>query len=586
MVSPPSKVRANEAFLTPSPFTDESRPTCKRCEKAGYVCLGYDRKLEIRFHTFEGSESAGNPAASAAVSAKMTKHAPLSTTTVQQQNLVLRSNQGRPTPATVPRELSLVAFRDDVQFSYLFDNFVWSSYGSPWLQLAAAGRLDALSLEACRAFSLSIFGKHHHQRDIEVSGAMHYEHTVRALSSRLSHVGSPGSEGLIVPITILLMHSSTTPDPQASAFHIQGLLKLVQICGPKRFAVDPLRLAFESCRATLITIGLITKTRGFLEQSVWIDEPWSVCGQENKSSQNQLVDILAYVPGFLEDQARLDEQWPRPSTSEGFRFRLDLVQRIEYQVARLYNWRWHWEEINPHSVWEVDPESMPSHHFFAAHRPRRIRKTLIFSTFSKAIEISLYNAVLLCLLGLLWSLQTPIDEDEHEHDEDSPSSIELLSQTTTSTSTPLHLPGTVDSLIEPAIEICRAFEFQLLNVKNTSTSTSTALFWLFPLGLASKVLEDNATREYMAWIKDMLDSSQITRGYGATGGQNTNTAGFGFYKFPQINRRRRRRRRARGAAHSHADAHCTVQRPMIQPQYDSETLKRYSDSSSTESGYY
>jgi hypothetical protein len=100
-----------------------------------------------------------------------------------------------------------VAFRDDVQFSYLFDNFVWSSYGSPWLQMAAAGRLDALSLEACRAFSLSIFGKHHHQRDIEVSGAMHYDHTVRALSSRLSYVGSSGSEGLIVPITILLMHS-------------------------------------------------------------------------------------------------------------------------------------------------------------------------------------------------------------------------------------------------------------------------------------------------------------------------------------------------------------------------------------------
>ncbi|KAK5260361.1 hypothetical protein LTR40_004310, partial [Exophiala xenobiotica] len=75
----------------------------------------------------------------------------------------------------------------------------------------------------------------------------------------------------------------------------------------------------------------------------------------------------------------------------------------------------------------------------------------------------------------------------------------------------------------------------------------------------------------------------ITRGYGTTG---QNTAGFGFYKFPQINRRGRRRRRARGAAHSHADAHGTVQRPMIQPQYDSETLKRYSDSSSTESGYY
>lgn len=147
----------------------------------------------MRFHTFE---EFAHPSSS-----KTTKNPPLSTVP---NDLVLRSNQA---PAPLAQELSLVAFRDDIQFSYLFDNFVWSSYGSPWLQMAAAGRLDSLSLEACRAFSLSIFGKHHHQPDIEVSGAMHYDKTVRALSSRLSRVGSPGSEGLAIPITILLMHS-------------------------------------------------------------------------------------------------------------------------------------------------------------------------------------------------------------------------------------------------------------------------------------------------------------------------------------------------------------------------------------------
>ncbi|KAL6243690.1 hypothetical protein RBB50_009123 [Rhinocladiella similis] len=520
MVGVPGRSKGCHTCLKRRIKCDESRPTCKRCEKAGYTCAGYDRKLEMRFHTFE---EFAHPSSS-----KTTKNPPLSTVP---NDLVLRSNQA---PAPLAQELSLVAFRDDIQFSYLFDNFVWSSYGSPWLQMAAAGRLDSLSLEACRAFSLSIFGKHHHQPDIEVSGAMHYDKTVRALSSRLSRVGSPGSEGLAIPITILLMHSSTTPDPQASAFHIQGLLKLVQICGPARFAVDPLRSAFESCRATLITIGLITKSRSFLEHSDWIDQPWSICGEENKSNQNRLVDILAYVPGFLEDQARL-EQWPTDEV------RLDLIQRIEYQLAKLYNWRWHWEEINPNACWEVDPEIIPSHQFL--QNPRPIRKTLIFSTFSRAIDISLYNAVLLCLLGLLWSLK-PVDEEE-------PSSPVELSQT------PLTLPGNVDSLIEPAVEICRAFEFQLLNVKSSKDS---ALFWLFPLGLASKVLEDKM--EYLAWIKNMLDSSQITRGYGT--GQNT--TGFGFYKFPRIKRRRTQ-----------------VNYSMIQPQYDCDTLKNYSTGSPRES---
>lgn len=179
---------------------DESRPTCKRCQKAGYDCGGYQRQLELRFHTFADPAGGGVP-----TPATTSKLPPTFSNSCISKNLVPRSSQDD--QSSVPPELSLVAFREDVQFSFLFDNFVWSSYGSPWLQLAAAGKLDALSLEACRVFSLGTFGRHHHQREIEVSGAIHYDKTVRALSSRLSNVGSAGSEALIVPITILLMHS-------------------------------------------------------------------------------------------------------------------------------------------------------------------------------------------------------------------------------------------------------------------------------------------------------------------------------------------------------------------------------------------
>ena len=152
----------------------------------------------MRFHTFVDQTNAGPP--------KTSKDPPLSKSDVPEK-LVLLSNARQWCASSLPFELSLVAFRDDIQFSYLFDNFVWSSYGSPWLQMSAEGKLDALSLEACRAFSLSTFGRHHHQDDIEVDGAVHYDKTVRALSSRLSGVGYPGSEALIVPIMILLMHA-------------------------------------------------------------------------------------------------------------------------------------------------------------------------------------------------------------------------------------------------------------------------------------------------------------------------------------------------------------------------------------------
>jgi len=176
---------------------DEARPTCKRCEKAGYVCKGYERALQLRFYT-GGKQSESTTAVTNRIDNNGAADASL--------DPVLRTH-GRGHSPEVPRELSLVAFREEIQFSFLFENFVWSGYGTPWLQMVAAGRLDVLSLEACRAFSLSVFGRHHHQPQIEGTGAVHYDRTVRALSSRLQHVGSPGSEALIIPIAILLMQS-------------------------------------------------------------------------------------------------------------------------------------------------------------------------------------------------------------------------------------------------------------------------------------------------------------------------------------------------------------------------------------------
>ena len=77
------------------------------------------------------------------------------------------------------------------------------------------------------------------------------------------------------------------------------------------------------------------------------------------------------------------------------------------------------------------------------------------------------------------------------------------------------LPGDFSSLYEPAQEICRVFEFQLLNVSHCRES---ALFWLFPLGLASKVLEED-DQDWTRWIKEMLDTSKITKGYGTGNNQ-------------------------------------------------------------------
>ena len=272
-----------------------------------------------------------------------------------------------------------------------------------------------------------------------------------------------------------------------------------------------------------MTVALITKTRSFLESSEWLLEPWAEIGAANKNFQNQLVDILVHIPGFLQDQGELEQSFDAELEQS-------LTRRVEFQVERLFQWRWRWEESNLNAVWEIEPDQLSTETPLSSMRPAG--PVLMFSSFTRAAEISLYNAVLLCLLGLLWTLK--------HSEESTPSPV-------AETTSPLNLPTDVTSLTEPALEICRTFEYQ---VAHASKNSASALFWLFPLGLASKVLEDDPTM--MRWIKSMLETSQITKGYGT----GANTYGFGFYKFPAIKRRK-------------ADI-----KPLIQPYYRREIVHR------------
>jgi len=42
-----------------------------------------------------------------------------------------------------------------------------------------------------------------------------------------------------------------------SVFHVTGLSRLLHTCGPEAFYQQPLRSAFESCRATLVSFILV-----------------------------------------------------------------------------------------------------------------------------------------------------------------------------------------------------------------------------------------------------------------------------------------------------------------------------------------
>lgn len=255
------------------------------------------------------------------------------------------------------------------------------------------------------------------------------------------------------------------------------------------------------------TIGLVSKRRIFLEQESWKTLPWCGVGLPPKSPQNELVDIMVNIPGYMEVLASL--QTGQASAAQV----AHLVANLKEDLSFSYQWRWKWEAKNPNAAWELAPSEVPTSRVVS--KVRLFEKVLWFRTFTHATELLLYNAVLLCLLGLLWQLEPPPDPESQGP-----------------TSVPLVLPCEVVNLIEPAEEICRGFEYQLLNVEN---SRESALFWLLPLGIAAKVLEREP--KYGRWIQAMLDTSKVTRGYGT----GMSEFAFGHYQFPHIGHPRQRR---------------------------------------------
>lgn len=191
----------------------------------------------------------------------------------------------------------------------------------------------------------------------------------------------------------------------------------------------------------------------------------------------------------------------------------DLVQRLNVQLEQLFKWRWRWEGENLHAAWEED-----------SHRRASVGRAIRFATLPQAVEIMIYNSVLIWILGLLWKLD-PLNV--HSAILDAAGNAKDLSSCRYSTLGPLHLPGEAFQLREIAVEICMAFDFQIRNIKDNAVSS---LFFLMPIGLAWSVLEHE--EEWTSVISEGLASSYVTRGYQT--GQNV--FGFGSYAIPNLSK--------------------------------------------------
>ncbi|KAJ9137097.1 transcriptional regulatory protein moc3 [Pleurostoma richardsiae] len=389
---------------------DEGKPTCVRCLRAGFECLGYDRNTIWR-HTSTApfkaagtggltfSASSSSSSSSPSTPAPRLNPPPLVRTAPEaagprhyfpELQPAYRPRFASPPRGSPPPELDLSAFRDDVCLAHMFANPVWRLYGGAWLPDAARGRLGGLALEAARAVARAGFGRMSGRREVEVAGQAAYGRCLGILAGELAErkgcahveragVGErrmgkgmrKGKEDLVVPVLVMMMHASILADQGATASHMHGLARLLHACGPEAFQRQPLLDAFESARATLIIESLIARRRLFLEGAQWRSIPWAL-DANGKSHQSELLDIFVTVPGMLEDLSLLKDgvhtttafsQASPASASSNFSDTTTyaspvdtsllsdaLLPRITAELESLYRWRWRWQALHGHEV--------------------------------------------------------------------------------------------------------------------------------------------------------------------------------------------------------------------------------------------
>ncbi|KAK7513813.1 hypothetical protein IWZ03DRAFT_241887 [Phyllosticta citriasiana] len=496
---------------------DERKPTCFQCERAGYVCQGYKKTIRFMFQNPGASRSSRPNRKSSSESSTDLKIIPAGTF---RQKPKLQPNAANSTgqkhaslakqqksykmnlPSSVPQELNLSAFQNNIAFSFTFSNLVYSSFGRPWLQMAAQGRVDEVSEAASKALALGFLGNSQRQKQLQDRSFKEYGHSLQILIRDLSNLDQERALRCIIPVMIILMYTFSVH--QSSDFgHHEGLKKLVLLCGPEKFQKQPFLGAFEAARDILISKAMLEHKRTFLEEEQWQTVPWKL-NPEARSPSSRLLDVLSYVPGLLENEDSLKER----SDSDAITLRASLLAQTQQHLQDLFKWRWEWERQNPDAAHAVPASVEPGG---PTEIPQGLETVLRYKRFIQANEICLYNAVLLWLLRFLGDLcpsepitspryYSPSAASDSSSDEYAELTRKILHETTP---TPLLLPGQARTLKQPALEICRSFEFLLENFAHTQ---DTALAWLMPLSLAYYVLKDD--KPYVEWVRTKLDGFQ------------------------------------------------------------------------------
>lgn len=298
----------------------------------------------------------------------------------------------------------------------------------------------------------------------------------------------------------------------------------------------------DAYHADLVKImaGLFSRKRSFLQSPDWLTIPWSR-NHSTKTEQSKLLDVLVFIPGLLEDydimRAAEYESPSPPDTAQSppaETLRTALTDQIASRLITLYQWRWEWQEQYSSTVKTVLTKNK-----LYKNAPDFLSGHLQFDSAARAADIGLYDSLLMWLMVLLWNtglsgkeiaaIVSDCDQRAFLNAFSSPGT----SKNTCKTEVPVDDPAFFEPLLRPAstiglrdlaVEICRVFEWQSRNHHLATKSSEAIYVYMFPLGMAMKVLQ--ADDPLQDWITEMVKTDPITVAYAS--GRHTS---LGFSNF-------------------------------------------------------
>ncbi|KAI0149289.1 hypothetical protein BJ166DRAFT_60037 [Pestalotiopsis sp. NC0098] len=317
---------------------DERRPTCYRCEKAGYTCQGYERPLifidAVPKKVLTKSGSSRNLGFGYQI---FDVTVPTNINTV---SLSQRQGASAQKPDNLIHQLLLAqGIRVNADF--------WQAIGREHSLLHISTEAAALLLQGRVA---------HHAGAVQQATKMS-SMALQQLRSMLAQHHTP-QDPVNIPLLVIIMNmtvfeliAATTKD--SWKHHVRGLAALIESLGPTVFREPSMRLIFMQARAHIMVLHLEGQCRTFLEEPHWQEVPWAG-DPESKSITALYMDIICCIPGLLEDQNRLLEIQQNSATADADAYGPqgnELRSSMRIKVLSLYNklldTRWKWELEHP-----------------------------------------------------------------------------------------------------------------------------------------------------------------------------------------------------------------------------------------------